>query len=119
MPTVWIDWGSGRPEDLGRYDFRSLKELNAFLEGVSEASFRWDIDDFQQFDTQEEVDAWRKRVARDEPELMNETHYGAVCAKCGKGVTEAEYTLGKSACCSAPVIGEEDYQKEDNDESVP
>jgi hypothetical protein len=34
---------------------------------------------------------------------------GAVCSKCGRTVTEAEYSYGGSKCCDADVTGEEHY----------
>jgi hypothetical protein len=36
---------------------------------------------------------------------------GAVCFRCGRTVTEAEYSCGESTCCHADVIPEEEYGK--------
>jgi hypothetical protein len=35
---------------------------------------------------------------------------GSVCSKCGRTVTEAEYSGGQSACCKAEVTAEEFYR---------
>ena len=51
--TVWIDWGDG--ETIRQYDFATLTELEGFLIGVDEASLQWGIDDWRQFDSQEEA----------------------------------------------------------------
>lgn len=54
---VWIIWGSAREGDslaTGEYEFDTLEELNAFLQGVGEAIGWLDHD---QFDTEEEFNA--------------------------------------------------------------
>lgn len=55
MFKVWIDWGGGDPEEVQRYEFATIAELNAFLEGVLSASTAWGIEDFRQFDSEQEM----------------------------------------------------------------
>jgi hypothetical protein len=35
---------------------------------------------------------------------------GSVCARCGRTVTEEEYSSGEPVCCGDFVIAEEDYK---------
>lgn len=53
MHSVWFDFGDGKPD---RFDFRSIKELNAFIMGVGITMAKHGINDYRQFDTQEQVD---------------------------------------------------------------
>lgn len=57
MERVWIDWGSGRRELVQCYEFKTLAEMNAFLEGVSAAAQAFDVSDFTQFDSEDELHA--------------------------------------------------------------
>ncbi len=50
----------------------------------------------------------KERVA--EIEARSPKKPGAVCAKCGRTVTEAEYSSGEPVCCGDFVIAEEDYK---------
>jgi hypothetical protein len=58
MYKVWFDWG-GPPDEIQLYEFPTLAELNAFLEGVLAATNANGLDDFQQIDTEEELAAYR------------------------------------------------------------
>jgi hypothetical protein len=40
-------------------------------------------------------------------------HDGAVCSECGSTVSEGEYSLGESLCCTAEVIPQDEYGKEE------
>lgn len=67
MFRVWIDWGGGcsgtRCDEIQCYEFETLWELNAFLEGVAAASCAWGLDDFRQFNTEAEVEQYRRSIA--------------------------------------------------------
>lgn len=54
MEKVWFDFGDGQPREFA---FATPEELNAFIEGVSAAAEGFGLDDYRQFDTQEEADA--------------------------------------------------------------
>lgn len=54
--VVWIVWGNGESATPGKYAFDTQVELDAFLLAVSESD-GWD--NWEQFDTQEEFDAWQ------------------------------------------------------------
>lgn len=61
---VWIRWGAdeyGNEPEL--YEFDTHPELNAFLRGVM-AGDGWD--NWEQFDTEEEVQAWHKNRHADQ-----------------------------------------------------
>lgn len=34
---------------------------------------------------------------------------GKVCHRCGREVTETEYSFGQTECCDAPVVSEEEF----------
>lgn len=57
MWQVWMDWGSGRRDDVQSYEFGTLIELNAFLAGVSVAGMAWGVEDYRQYDSEKEVAA--------------------------------------------------------------
>lgn len=38
---------------------------------------------------------------------------GAVCSDCGEPMTEDEYGQGRSFCCDADVVGEEEFGLEE------
>ncbi len=66
---VWIDWGGGDPDQIQEYQFETLGQLNAFLEGVSAAACAWGIDDFFQLNNEEEVNKHRAAMeGEQEPE---------------------------------------------------
>lgn len=52
--SVWICWVSMEKTPPQRYDFDTLEQLNAFMEGVDQASGYLD---FEQFDTEAEASA--------------------------------------------------------------
>ena len=67
---VWIRWGAdeyGNEPQL--YEFATLPELNAFLQGV-EAGDGWA--NWEQFDTEEEVQAWYKEHQANRDEATKE-----------------------------------------------
>ena len=64
MFKVWFDWGGNDPDEIQCYEFATLAELNAFLEGVAAAACAWGIDDYEQIDSQEELDQYRKDAVK-------------------------------------------------------
>ena len=62
--SVWIMWGTTEKPAPQKYEFDTLLELNAFLEGVDQGN-GWL--DFEQFDTEEEAMAAYKKES-DDPE---------------------------------------------------
>lgn len=62
--SVWIMWGTTEKPAPQKYEFATLLELNAFLEGVDQGN-GWL--DFEQFDTEEEAMAAYKKES-DDPE---------------------------------------------------
>lgn len=61
--SVWIFWGSVEADpslDVSHYQFNTPAELQAFLTGIMVAEGR---DQWQQFDTLEEVQTFRQQVA--------------------------------------------------------
>ena len=68
---VWIKWGAdayGNEPQL--YDFATEGEVHAFLRGITESD-GWD--NWEQFDTEEEVQAWVKERKEQLEETQEET----------------------------------------------
>ncbi len=62
MFKVWFDWGGGAPDEIQCYEEATLAELNAFLAGVCAAACAWGIEDFRQFDSEEEIEEYRRTI---------------------------------------------------------
>lgn len=70
--SVWIMWGTTEKPAPQKYEFDTLIELNAFLEGVDQGN-GWL--DFEQFDTEEEAMAAYKKES-DDPEDEDDSDDG-------------------------------------------
>jgi hypothetical protein len=53
MTSVWFDFGNG---EIQQFDWNTEAECDAFINGVSIALEAVGIDDYYQFDSQEEAD---------------------------------------------------------------
>lgn len=54
-------------------------------------------------------DGYQLTIRPGQEDRISREKFGSVCGKCGKTVTEAEYSSGESKCCKDEVVAEEFY----------